>query len=255
MDKAFREIKVSVVVICWNSIGNLRDLLDSLPAALANIKYEVIVVDNGSVDGTGEVVATHYPDVRYVGLLRNFGVAYARNRGIERSSGEFIWLLDDDTIVNSMATEALLEFMDRNPMCGLCACQLRDESGSVQLSYKPYPSVVIKLRNVLGFKPVDPYRGNALPFEPEYVIGACQLIRREVFEQVGLLDENIFYGPEDADFCMRVRQKGWHVIYIPYVHIVHRWKRITARKPFSKIGRRHIAALFYFYIKHRRFFK
>lgn len=246
-------MRLSVVIICWNSLNNLRRLLESLPAALEGIDSEVIVIDNGSTDCTASYIAKNCPKVIYRRLDRNYGVAYARNRGIEIATGQFVWLLDDDTVVNREAPAALLSFMNAHTDCGICACALRDSDGNLQQSYKPFPSLTVKVRNLLGHPAADPYATEvaaAKPFEPVYVIGACQMIRREVFDEVGLLDQKIFYGPEDADFCLRARKAGWHVIYLPEPSIVHQWKRITNRRPFTKTGRRHIRALFYFYFKH-----
>ncbi|MDE5660414.1 MAG: glycosyltransferase family 2 protein [Muribaculaceae bacterium] len=245
-------MKLSVVVICWNSLANLRALLASLPQALEGLEAELIVVDNGSTDSTGDYVRAEFQHAVYRRLDRNYGVAYARNRGIEMAKGDYIWLLDDDTVINRRAVEALTGYLDEHAECGICACALRDEAGLLQQSYKPYPSPVIKLRNLLRCPPADPYApalAKGEPFEPVYVIGACQMIRREVFEAVGLLDQKIFYGPEDADFCIRARRGGWRVMYLPYVSIIHKWKRITNRRPWSKIGREHIRALIYFYLK------
>ena len=90
------------------------------------------------------------------------------------------------------------------------------------------------------------------PFEAEYVIGACQMIRREALEAVGLLDERIFYGPEDCDYCLRLRAEGWKVTYLPQYAMVHHCQRKTTHRPFSTLGRQHIKALLYFYWKHRR---
>lgn len=248
-------MKLSVVIICWNSLPNLRQLLESLPEALSDIDSEIIVVDNGSTDSTADFMASRWPALTYLRLDRNYGVAYARNRGIERAAGEYIWLLDDDTVVNPAAVGAMLAYMDANPRCGICACALRDFDGNLQRSYKPYPGLGIKLRNLLGLRQADPYAAEVSrgePFEPVYVIGACQLIRREAFDRAGLLDQHIFYGPEDADFCLRVRKAGLSVAYLPGVSIIHKWKRITTRRPLSKTGREHIRALLYFYVKHRR---
>lgn len=245
-------MKLSVVIICWNSLSNLRELLDSVPEALKGIEHEVILIDNGSTDATRQIVTSNYQWVHYSRLDRNRGVAYARNRGIEQSSGNYIWILDDDTIINSEAIANMLCYMDSHPDCGICACALRDLSGFRQASYKPYPSLAIKIRNIIGLPAPDPYVNKCGPFEPDYVIGACQLIRREVISNIGMLDEKIFYGPEDADFCMRARADGWKITFLPNVSIIHKWKRITNRRPLSKIGRAHIRALLYFYIKHRR---
>ena len=254
-------MQLSVVLICWNSLNYLREALASLQETLtASTESEIIIIDNGSTDDTDTFIATHYPQVTYRRLPENRGVAYARNRGIELAQGQYVWLLDDDTIANSEALNEMLQYMHTHPQCGICGCRLLNANGETQESYKPYPSLAIKVRNVLqsrlgGNTPADYYaREIALgtPFEPTYIIGACQLIRREVIVQIGLLDEKIFYGPEDADYCIRARKAGWHTAYLPQVGIVHHWKRITNRSPFSRIGRKHTAALIYFYCKHRK---
>ena len=255
-------MQLSVVLICWNSLDYLRNSLASLQETLtAAQSSEVILIDNGSDDGTDKFIASHYPHIIYRRLDCNRGVAYARNRGVELAQGEYIWLLDDDTVSNSTALAAMLRYMQEHSDCGICGCRLVDTQGETQQSYKPFPSLRIKITNVLRgvllphSVPTDPYATELAagePFSPTYIIGACQLIRRAVVSRIGLLDENIFYGPEDADFCIRATQAGWKTVYLPQVSIIHQWKRITNRNPFSPIARRHTAALFYFYRKHRR---
>ena len=246
-------MKLSVIIICFNSLGNLRPLLESLQSALEGIDSEIVITDNGSTDGTADFIVAHYPSVNYLRLDKNRGVAYARNRAIERARGQFLWILDDDTVVNARAAHDLLGSLERNADCGIAACALFSANGERQLSYKPFPGPLLKLRNVLGLGSADPYAAQlatGLPIEPVYVIGACQRIRREVISAVGLLDEAIFYGPEDADFCLRARRAGWHVAYLPESGIIHHWQRITTRRPFSKTGRAHIRGLLHFYLRH-----
>lgn len=246
-------MKLSVIIICCNSLGNLTRMLESLKPALDGIDSEIVITDNGSTDGTREFIAAHYPEANYLRLDENRGVAYARNRAIERARGELLWILDDDTVVNARAARDLIDYMDNNAACGIAACALFSADGERQLSYKPYPGPMLKLRNVLGLGGSDPYAALVAagePFEPVYVIGACQLIRRDVFDAVGLLDEAIFYGPEDADFCLRARRAGWHVAYLPVPAIIHHWRRMTTRRPFSKTGRAHMRGLLHFYLRH-----
>lgn len=255
-------MQLSVVLICWNSLHHLQGALASLQDTLtAHIDSEIIIVDNGSTDGTYHYIAQHYPTVRYTRLPENRGVAYARNRGIEIAQGNYVWLLDDDTIVNHEALATMLAYMNDNPSCGICGCRLVNSCGETQQSYKTYPGLSVKIANVLHSllrrkgTQRDAYAmliAQGKPFEPEYIIGACQLIRREVIEKIGLLDEKIFYGPEDADYCIRTRNAGWHITYLPQVSIIHHWKRITNRNLFSPMARRHTAALIHFYCKHRR---
>lgn len=265
-------MQLSVIFICWNSLHHLRKAIASMQETLSVVdSSEIIIIDNGSTDGTDDFITTQYPHAIYRRLPENHGVAYARNRGIELARGEYIWLLDDDTIANAQALRTMLDYMRQNPQCGICGCRLADSSGTVQQSYKPYPGLGIKIRNLLfsdaklhaagqsdKLSPktsADPYAeqvATGLPFEPIYIIGACQLIRRTVIDQIGMLDQHIFYGPEDADFCIRAKSAGWSIAYLPQVSMIHRWQRITNRNPFSSMARRHIAALFYFYRKHHK---
>ncbi len=250
-------MKLSVILICWNSLSFLREALASLTEALTDIdEHEIIVIDNGSTDGTDQFIASQYPHVIYRRLSENKGVAYARNRGMELAQGEYVWLLDDDTIVNDKAITTMLRYMELHPHCGICGCRLVDAQGNTQQSYKPYPGLGVKLRNLfMKGHTVDPYAAQIAegePFEPVYIIGACQLIRREVIQRIGLLDERIFYGPEDADYCLRARANGWRVAYLSHVKIIHHWQRITNRNPFTGIARKHTMALLYFYCKHRK---
>lgn len=245
-------MELSVVIICWNSIADLSQLLCSLPSALHGIEHEVIVIDNGSTDGTSATVSHEYPWVKYMRLPCNKGVAYARNRGMERAAGNYILLLDDDTIATPTSMHTMLDYMRGNPGCGICACSLVNPEGDRQASAKPFPSLLSKIKATLGMQCDDPYENRTATFEPVYVIGACQLIRREVIQTIGYLDESIFYGPEDADYCLRARKAGWGIAYIPSAKMIHKWKRITSHRPFGKIGRAHIRGLIHFYLKHRR---
>lgn len=246
---------LSIVLISWNSKPMLERCLLSLSKLYARPDVEVIWIDNGSTDGASHLVTNLWPRVHAVKLDHNYGVAYARNRGIELSRGKYVLLLDDDTEATPEAIDRLIEYMEANPDVGVSACALRDGQGRLQASFKSYPGLGVKVRNVVSSWLKKDNGEVRLPdsvIEPEYVIGACQMIRHEVIDKVGLLDEKIFYGPEDADFCIRVRRAGYRVCYLPDVSIMHHWRRITNRNPLSRISRLHIRALIHFYRTHRR---
>lgn len=250
-------MRLSIILISWNSLPLLRSCLGSLAETMKRIPSEVIWVDNGSSDGAAEYVHTHYPDVHTILLPENKGVAYARNKGISAAKGEYILLLDDDTEASLQAIATLMSHMDTHPNTGIAGCALRSPEGVLQDSFKPYPGLICKVRNVLRSKLCGSQRLTPLPSDilhPTYVIGACQMIRRSVFDRVGLLDEAIFYGPEDADLCIRASRAGWTIDFIPDVCITHHWRRITSRSLTSPASRIHIKALIYFWQKHRRLF-
>lgn len=247
-------VQLSIVIITWNQLSYLQQCLYSLQPVMKRKDVEVIIVDNGSADGTCQFLSLHYPEIHLLVNDCNKGVAYARNRGLERSKGNKVLILDNDTVVNEEAISGLEDYLDKHPRVGLCACRLVDSNNQVQESFKPFPGLWLKMKNVLGIsqKNVSSAQIPTVPYEPVYVIGACQMIRREVIERIGLLDEKIFYGPEDADYCLRIASDGWKVVYLPQYTIVHHWRRATNKKLFTRLAWKHFCALCYFYLKYKR---
>lgn len=268
--------ELSIILLTWNSERYLQDCLRSVLESTREHDREIIIVDNGSTDATLAMIGAFLPTetILLLSNKKNEGVAKARNLGISKSCGEYIWILDIDTVVNKDATTGLMDYIKTHAACGICGCKLQNSIGEVQDSCRKYPSFNYKCNNVLsslfGKFPftrklkaqVDKknesqfYRQQmaaSIPFEVDYIIGACQLVRREVFEQIGLLDERIFYGPEDADFCLRANQKGWKVVYLPQVSFIHEYQQMTNKRLLTRMSWIHAKALVYFFVKHRRF--
>lgn len=249
-------IKTSYIIITWNGKSLLQNLFQSMTSQLKRDDIEVIVTDNGSTDGTVQWIQQEYPDVRLILLPQNKGVAYARNKALAAAKGKYLLILDNDICITDQAIFRLEEYMDLHPEVGMVGCKLLYPTGELQESCKPYPGIWQKIKHVL-FPSVSTMAyakqiEEGKPFEPDYLIGACQMVRADVYHKIGPLDEHIFYGPEDCDYCIRVRCEGLKVVYIPYVSMVHHCQRKTTTRPFSKLGREHIKALFYFYWKHKR---
>ena len=248
--------KISYIIITWNGKQLLSDLLASMRKQLARTDVEVIVADNGSTDGTNEWLTKNYPSIQRIALDTNKGVAYARNRALEKAKGEYLFIVDNDIQITDEAVEGMERFLDEHPEAGMVGCKLVYPNGELQESCKPYPGVGQKIRHLMcpnaSTFTYEQQITAGEPFEPVYLIGACQMIRHEAYQQVGALDETIFYGPEDCDYCLRLRAKGWHVVYLPQYSMVHHCQRKTNAHPFSFLGRQHIKALLYFYRKHRR---
>lgn len=246
---------LSIILITYNGLGFLTRCLKSLQEFINDPSCEVIIIDNHSTDGTLEFLHDNYPQLQLIVNSENRGVAAARNQGIKVAKGEKLLLLDNDTEANTTAINAMSHHLDTHPDVGLCSCRLVDKEGIPQDSCKPYPGLMIKLRNVLGIGNKTKYEPNEEGIiEPLYVIGACQMFSREIVDKVGLLDEHIFYGPEDADWCLRIKKEGYSIHCLNNHTIIHDYRRSTKRRPFSKLGRLHIKALIYFYWKHKRLF-
>ncbi|MDR1524588.1 MAG: glycosyltransferase family 2 protein [Tannerella sp.] len=266
------DYRLSVIIITWNSRRDVAPCLDSVLVSTGHMSAEIIVVDNGSTDGTRGILQSYGAQIRFIPLDKNKGVAFARNIGLKAAKGELFWILDVDTVVNKNAIDGMVTFLADNPGCGLCACRLQSGNGEVQDSCRRLPYPAHKIRNILSeitgrtallkcfhekIKKRNErqfYRrelSGSEPFEAEYVIGACQMFRRSVLDDVDYLDDKIFYGPEDADFCLRIYRKGYKIICLPRYHIIHHYNRMSGKKILSRMSYLHLKGLIYFYFKHK----
>jgi N-acetylglucosaminyl-diphospho-decaprenol L-rhamnosyltransferase len=254
-------ITASVVILTWNATEVLRRCLVSLPGGCTAYPYEVIVVDNGSRGWTAAALRAEFPKMRLVVNRKNRGVAPARNQGMLVTQGEYLILLDDDTVVQPGAFDRLIAYMEQHQDVGLCGPKLIDRHGRLQLSCRLFPTLSDKFarwfplaamqRKVRQTEMAD--WDHSMACEVDYVIGACQVIRRTALAQVGLLDEHVFYGPEDVDMCLRLRAAGWPVVYNPEAVVVHLERRV-ARSLRSRLGWKHLWGVVYYFCKHRYLF-
>lgn len=248
-----------IILTCNQRIFTERVLLSLDGFMQATPDAEVIIVDNGSSDGTSDAIAgmglKWCAQLKYLSLPKNLGVASGRNAGIKQASRDVIMFLDNDTIVNGESISYMHDRLISDSTIGIIAPSLWSPDGTLQDSAKPYPGLGLKLRHFISQKwhRSDEIQ-KVVECEPFYVIGACQMFRHEILQKIGLLDERIFYGPEDADFCMRVRDAGFRIIYDPYARIIHDWQRATSRRRFSRLSFLHVRGLLHFYVKHRRLF-
>lgn len=259
-------MQLSVIIIGYNSWSYLEKNLESLSFLSDNPESEIWYIDNASTDGTVARIKSQFPFVKIIENKENRGISKARNQGIIASTGRYIWILDSDTVVTQEALSSMLLFMDNNPDVGLSGCKMYGQDGEAQLSCRKFPTIGAKLKagfhivgNKLGlslfpgvFRHNSYDTNQSKPFDVDYVIGACQMIRRNVQQEVGLLDEKIFYGPEDADFCLRIHQAGYRVCYLPDVSIIHAYQRVSSYKIFNKITYKHILGLIHYFRKNRK---
>lgn len=247
---------ISLVILTCNQKKLTMRCLDSLRSFIDNPSCELILVDNGSQDGTAAAVNMKFPKVRIIRFDNNVGVAAGRNAGLRAATGQYLMILDNDTVADAYTIHALADYLHTHPDVGIVAPLLRSPEGRVQHSFKPFPGFHIKLRNVLNSRKRTSYviEQPKETIEPFYLIGAAQMFPAAVYHNTDGLDENIFYGPEDADFCMAVRKQGKKIVYLPSLSIIHDWQRASTNNIFSKISRLHTKGLIYFYIKHKRLF-
>ncbi len=228
--------RVSVIIVNWNARDVLLECLDALlpPGAPARDR-EVLVVDNASTDGSAEAVARRSPAVRLVQNPDNRGFARAVNQGLALATAPFALVLNPDVVIAPAAITDLLEFMAREPEVAVAGPRLRNPDGSVQGSARRRPSVWTGLFGRTAWL-TRWFPGNAMsrrelmaidetsdqPRDVDWLSGACLMVRRRAWEQVGPMDEGFFLFWEDADWCLRFRDAGWRVVHVPAASAIHR---------------------------------
>jgi len=221
-------LDVSVVVVSFNRADLLVRCLESVFADSKGLDLEVIVVDNASADGSAEMVASRFPDIRLIANCENVGFGQANNQAFELASGRFVLMLNPDTVVRPGSLRDLVRFGDAHPEAGVVGARLEEEDGTFQHSAFRFPDWKQALFGFFDVVPLDSaVNGRYHPdqfarwFAAEHLLGACLLLRREALEQVGPLDPAYFMYFEETDLCMRLRQSGWQNLFTPAATIVH----------------------------------
>jgi GT2 family glycosyltransferase len=250
-------IPLSIIIVSYNTREDLRRCLASLHNPPPDIRPEIVVVDNASTDGSA-AAARGYPGVRVIESGANIGFAAANNVGIQASVGDALLLLNSDTVVPGGAVDRLLAILDSHPDAAVVGPRLVDGQGRPELSFGRMMTPLNELRQkrlvsgnargeVAAMREVrDMTRQTQWP---DWVSGACLLVRRRDAEAVGLFDERYFMYTEDVDFCAALRARGRRVLFTPDVEIVHLRGRSAATAPVetrAAYRRSHLA----FYRKH-----
>jgi GT2 family glycosyltransferase len=259
-------VKFSAVILSFNSIKYIENCLFQLTKTFSSIDdaYEIFVVDNGSQDGSVEVInqfsQTHPGKVKGIFFNENTGTTFSRNAALKQATGEYILILDSDAYVNESAVNVLVQHLIDNPKCGLAVPKLTYPDGRFQLSVDQFPTLIRKLQRFFFLKKIEdksaPYESAEGVSTVDYAISAFWLFRREVLQKVGLLDEKIFYSPEDVDYCIRIWKAGYRIDYVNSVSVVHDAQEISRAKgiKINLFTFSHAKGLFYLYFKHKFLF-
>ncbi len=253
---------VSVVLVSYNSSGFVGECLASLTEGLRDHTHEAILVDNASRDGSAEHVRQAFPWVRVIESGENAGFARANNLGLAQSRGRVLLLLNCDTVVAPGALDVLVRFLDANPRAGVAAPRLLNPDLSDQATARSFPTAAAALfgrRSALTrIFPRNRWSRRYLsgrdrqtpePFEVDWVSGACLMLRRQVLEDVGGLDEGFYLYWEDADWCRRVKAAGYRVYCVPEARVVHQEGRSRRGWPPAQVWIFH-KSVFRYYAKH-----
>lgn len=241
---------LSIVIVTWNVRAVLAACLAALPAAAGGLSTELIVVDNGSTDGTAEWLET-LPGVQLVRNRENAGFARANNQGLARAQGTYPVLLNPDTEPRPDSLAEMVQFMAAHPRAGATSPRLVRPDGTPQpYAFGSDPSPWYLARRAIAHLRKRYLHDWSVsePYQAEWVSGACLVTRREIVEQVGGLDEGMFMYFEDNDWCRRMRLAGWQVWYNPRAEVVHIGGASLNQTPGARAA--YYRSLAYFYRKH-----
>lgn len=254
---------ISVVIVGWNAKHYLELCLESLATAPPRRSMEVIVVDNASADGSAEMIETRFPQVKLIKSKENLGFAKGNNVAIRQCQGRYIALVNPDVIVFPGCLDALADFLDQNPKVGNTGPRVLNPDKTLQSTCRRFPTLWNNFCTASGlttaFKKSRFFAGEHMLYFPhdrtlpvDVLVGCFSMIRREAFDEVGLLDENLFMYGDDVDWCRRCWNAGWQVVFFPGAEAIHDRGKITAPYPvrFAVAQQR---SVLYYWRKHHGF--
>ncbi|MFN2240823.1 MAG: glycosyltransferase family 2 protein [Anaerolineae bacterium] len=236
-------VDLSIVIVSWNVRDLLRSCLQSIlteahsgpegeALRIEDWTVEILVVDNASTDGSAEIVRQQFPQVHLIANKENRGFTAANNQGLARSQGRYLLLLNPDTETVGDALVTMLRYVEANAEVGALGPKLVNPDGSIQSSRRRFPTFATALvestvvqewwqnnrvlrRYYMADTPDDAIQ------TVDWVVGACLLVRRQAYEQVGGLDEGYFMYSEELDWCRRIKAAGWEIAYLPTAAVIH----------------------------------
>lgn len=225
-------MKLSIVILCWNDLQVISDCLRSIYSGTRQTEFEVIVSDNGSTDESIRLIREHYPQVRVIENGQNLRFSKGNNVGIRVSTGEYVLILNPDTVIHDGALDRWIEFADRHPEAGGFGCRVLNRDGSYQGCARPFPTIWREWLAALYLRPLG-YMSD-LFISDKYVrwkgqtervidwqAGCSVMVRGELLKKLGGFDEQFYYYYEDLDLCHRIWDAGYPIMYTPDVVITH----------------------------------
>jgi GT2 family glycosyltransferase len=249
---------IDIIIVNYNSTDCLLDCLESVYGELCGTPAIIWIVDNGSSDGIDRIT-DRFPEVLLARNNRNLGFAAAVNQGLKKTSSSYVVLLNPDSYILKGFFPAMLPFMEENPRIGIAGPRILNGDGSVQGSARSFPTPLTALfgrASLLSrlFPKNSVTKANVLteasdgvhPMEVDWVSGACMVVRRKAIEAVGCFDERFFMYWEDADWCRRMRQGGWSIVYFPPAEVVHHVGVSSGKRAFGSLFEFHKSAYLLF---------
>ncbi len=253
---------VTVSIVNWNTCDELRHCLESVFSQEVDGGFDVVVVDNGSRDGSLEMLSNEYRErLTLISNKKNVGFGAAHNQAMTYASGKYVLLLNPDCrLLGKDVLQKMSDFMASVSCVGVIGPQIRNPDGSLQYSTRKFPTLLAALFRHTPFGrlfPNNPFVRDYLmtdwshdePKSVDWVSGAAMMIKWDTIEEIGLLDTRFFMYCEDIDICKRAKDYGWKVMYFPEAMVSHRIGAASDRDPITAI-RRHHRSMFKYYMKH-----
>lgn len=229
-------MELSIIIVSYNVRQYLLNCIASVIETCRDIDREIIVVDNASSDGSVEVVMEEYPEVKIIANRDNAGFARANNQGYAISTGEYVLLLNPDTVAKPGAIKIVLEFMKATPDAGLAGCRLLNTDGTLQRSIRWQPTITENImRAIFLYHLLYPenrhktYYANK-PFPIGYPNGAFMMVKRSALDGMPLLNEDYFMYAEEKDLAIRLKHKGYNTYFVPGGEIIHHGSKSTSQQ-------------------------
>ena len=230
---------LSIIVLNYKTKRLLRECLRSIRFANPQLRYEVIVVDNASGDGTPEMVRAEFPEHVMIESPENRGYAGGNNFGLAAAKGRHVMVMNPDIFVKDGVLEQLVRHLDAHPDVGMVGPKLLSGDGSAQDSHYRFHELMTPVlrrtplgRTSWGSRKIDRFLMKDAPpsgpTEVDWLLGGAFVARREAVAEVGLLDERFFLYFDDVDWCRRFWEKGWKVVYLPDISLIHLHQRQSA---------------------------
>jgi len=252
-------VRVSIIMVTWNCRDLALRALDALEG-MADEGAQVIVVDNASSDGTADTVAARPNPPVVIRSGENLGFAGGVNLGVETVLAPYVLLLNPDVVMRGGVLDGLLEYIDLHEDVAVVGPRVLNPDGSLQVSRRRFPSLIGDLFDALGLARLFPrsaffnrsevlHPGAGEAQDVDWLSGCCFLLRRQTFEDVGGFDPDFFMYAEETDFCLRARQAGWRVCYVPSGDVMHDGGGST-RKARARMQVEYRRSMLRFYRKH-----
>ena len=254
-------IDLSITIVNYNTKDLLKKCIESIYKTTKEISFEIIVVDNASSDGSVEMLKKEFPKVKVIANKENLFFTRAHNQALRISKGRYLMILNSDTIILESTFDKMVKFMDDHPEAGACGPKLLNPDYSLQRSSDRLPTFlyglfeVLLLNTVWKNNPVKLHRiysgwdRNSIK-EVDSVGGSCMMVRKEVAEKVGLLDENFLAYWEEIDWCRRILYAGYKIYYLADVQIIHYWQVAMNKLGKEKKEKIFYDSMLYYYKKH-----